>query len=232
MKKLPVIFVLLAFTLNACLPSAPQTTENTPTPIAEEALQATAAVIAQQTLESLPTQTALPTETPVVLTATETSLPETPTETANPILLTLTATLGTGTPDTNSQAQATLDPSALTAGTLPATGTSSSTSNPLTPTTTPQPLTHGTLPPAIPSGFILIQNKANAEAYISLRCVTSTGQVTILEYPVKKVVESNAPSGKYTYVAWVGGRQFTGSFSLSKGSELTITLLKDRITIK
>jgi hypothetical protein len=228
MKKIPVMVVLLALALGACLPSAPQTAANTPTPISAEALQATAAILAQQTLESLPTETALPTETPVVVTATETSIPETATETANPVLLTLTGTLGTGTPEGGAQAQATLEPSTLIAATL----TTNAASNPLTPTTTPQPLAYGTLPPAIPSGTILIQNKAEAEAYISLRCVTASGLVSILEYPVKKLVESNAPAGKYTYVAWVGGRQFTGSFSLSKDGVLTITLLRDRITIK
>lgn len=226
MKKISILVILLAITLSACLPTAPQAAENTPTPISEDALQATAAVMSQQTLEALPKETALPTETPVIVTATETLIPETPTETPNPILLTLTATLGTGTPGTDGQTSATLEPAALTAGTPIA------TLDPLTPTKTPQPLAHGTLPPAIPYGVITIQNKANVEAYISLRCVTVGGLVTILEYPVKKLVEADAPAGKYTYVAWIGGRQFTGSFSLSKGGELAITLLKDRITIK
>jgi hypothetical protein len=103
---------------------------------------------------------------------------------------------------------------------------------PLTPSNTPRPLFYGTLPPSLPYGSITLINKAKADAYISLRCVTRDGNVTILEYPVKKSVTAKAPAGSYTYVAWVGGRQFLGSFSLAKDGELTITLFKDSIAIK
>jgi len=42
----------------------------------------------------------------------------------------------------------------------------------------------------------------------------------------------SAPAGKYTYVAWIGGRQFQGWFSLGKNNEIEITLYKDKVTIK
>lgn len=234
MKKM--IFIVLAFSLlvSACLPVFPQSQDATSTPISQADLEITAAVLSQQTLQSIPTATVVPSETPIVFTPTETPIPETPTETPNPFLLTLTATLGTGTPsmDDSAAAGSTLE-AAVIAGTLPFTGTPGTVVvSTLNPAQTPQPLFHGTLPPSLPSGTIVLFNKSQAEAYISLRCVTASGDVTILEYPVKKYVSASAPAGKYTYVAWVGGRQFTGNFSLSKDGELIINLFKDKITIQ
>ncbi|GJQ33608.1 MAG: hypothetical protein HBSAPP04_24470 [Ignavibacteriaceae bacterium] len=75
-------------------------------------------------------------------------------------------------------------------------------------------------------------NKADADAYISLRCVTKEGYVTILEFPVKKIFSAEASAGNYTYVAWVGGRQFDGSFKMDKGGFVTITFYKNRINVK
>ena len=232
MKKKLLIFWVLSFLFSACLPAAPQT-ETFPTPISEADLQLTAAVLSQQTLQAIPSDTSVPTETPVIVTATNTEVPATATETQNPALLTLTATLGTGTVTTEN---ITGTPGAgIIVGTLPFTGTPSATLNPFftsTPTIDPQPLSHGTLPPNLPFGFISIINKAKADAYISLRCVTKDDYVTILEYPVEGTVNTKAPAGNYTYVAWVGGRQFTGSFNLPKENDLTITLFKDRINVK
>ena len=228
MKKKLAIIMMLSFLFTACLPAFTEpTAENNPTPISEADLQLTAAVISQQTLQAIPSNTSVPSETPVIVTASNTTVPQTATETQNPVLLTLTATLGTGTVTAGT-------PAGIISGTLPFTGTPSVTNNPLTATATidPKPLTHGTLPPNLPFGFISIVNKAKVDAYISLRCVTKDGYVTYLEYPVEKTVQSTAPAGKYTYVAWVGGRQFTGGFSLSKDKDLLITLFKDKITIK
>lgn len=225
MKKKFAVFFVLSILLNACLPAFSQPpADSNPTPVSEADLQLTAAVLSQQTLQALPTETSVPTETPVIVTATLASA----TETQNSALLTLTATLGTGTVTGSAGAE-------LIAGTLPFTGTPSATHNPLataTSTIDPKPLSYGTLPPNLPFGFITIINKAKADAYISLRCVTKDDFVTILEYPVEGTVNAKAPAGKYTYVAWVGGRQFTGSFSLSNDDDLTITLFKDKITIK
>jgi hypothetical protein len=221
MKKKLVLFFVLSFLFSACLPAFATETANVPTPISEADLQLTAAVFSQQTLDAIPSNTSVPTETPVIVTATNTLVPETATETQNPVLLTLTATLGAVTTENLS-------------GTLPFTGTPSATPNPLTPTSTiePQPLFHGTLPPSLPFGFISIVNKSKVDAYISLRGVTKDGFVTYIEYPVEGTVSTKAVAGQYTYVAWVGGRKFTGNFSLSKDDDLIITLFKDRITIK
>lgn len=232
MKKKLAVALVLSILLNACLPAFAQPTAQTnPTPISEADLQLTAAVLLQQTLQALPSATSAPSETPVIVTATNTEVAETATETPNPALLTLTATLGTGTPE-----NITGTPGAgVIIGTLPFTDTPSLTANPFstaTSTIDPQPQFYGTLPPNLPSGSIIMINKAKADAYISLRVVTKDDYVSILEYPVDGTVKANAPAGKYTYVAWVGGRQFTGSFTLLKEDDLTITLFKDKITIK
>lgn len=232
MKKKFAVLIALSIFFSACLPALATETANVPTPISEADLQLTAAVFSQQTLDAIPTNTSVPTETPVIVTATNTENPATATETQNPALLTLTATLGTGT--VTAITTGTPSTFSVIAGTLPFTSTPSATSNPLTPTSTiePQPLFHGTLPPSLPSGDITIINKAKADAYISLRCETKDGYVTYIEYPVERSVDFRAPIGQYTYVAWVGGNKMTGSFSLNSEKALTITLFKNKVTIK
>lgn len=230
MNKIFALVIVLGLLLSACMPAIFQTQADNPTPIPEVALQATAAILSQQTLQAIPTQTAAPSKTPVVTTPTKTATQPTPTETQNPILLTLTATLGTGTVPPGTEVVGTI--TATTNGTLPATAASSVTPNPLTPTIEPHPQFYGTLPPDIAYGLIILTNKAEADVYISLRCVTGNGNVTILEYPVKKSIDVEAPIGKYTYVAWVGGREFTGAFSLSNDKAVKIDFFKSRVAIK
>jgi len=101
----------------------------------------------------------------------------------------------------------------------------------VTATETLHPRFFGTLPPALPSGKVKLINKSKVEAYISLYCTTVDDYTTIIEYPVAGRMNVSAPAGKYTYVAWVGGRQMQGSFSLGKGNEVEITLYKDKVTI-
>ena len=215
-KKL-FFLVGIASMLGACLPAAPQTID--PAPISDEDLRGTAAVLSDLTLQAIADENNPPTETPIVETPSPTSESITPTETENPILLTLTATLGTGTPDGTAFNE--------TASAVPNNGNANGN---IGGPTTPQVIEYGTLPPSLPGSPITIHNKANADAYIALRGVTKDGYVSYLEYPVKVNVETNGPNGKYTYVAWVGGRQFTGSFSLNGNVE--ITLYKDKVTIK
>lgn len=224
MKKTFAMIIMLGFSLSACMPAVFQSQPASPTPFPEAALQATAALLSQQTLQALPTPTSAPSNTPVVTTPTNTPTQATPTETQNPILLTLTATLGTGTVPPETEI-------AASNGT-PQTTTVGVTQNSLVGPTTPQPQFFGTLPPDIPYGSIVLTNKAEVEVYISLRCETSKGNVTILEYPVKKYVDAEAPIGHYTYVAWVGGREFTGAFSLSDTHIVKIDFFKNKITIK
>jgi len=230
MKKILFPMIALAFALNGCLPAALQPAQATNPPALD--LNATAAILSQQTLNALPSQTLEPSSTPQVLTPTQTPTQATATETINPILLTLTATLGTGTVTSNTSPPAAASTTGSQSVTI--TGTSSSTSNIVgtTPTETAHPLHSGTMPPNLPYGFIEIKNKSKADVYISMRCVTKEGNVTIIEYPVGNFVNAKGPAGKYTYVVWVGGRQILGSFSLGKNQDLVITIFKDRVAVK
>jgi hypothetical protein len=230
MKNLFVPGIALVLMLSACLPTASQQpAAATLAPVSEPNVQATVEVSVQQTLQSLPTPTLAPSNTPVMVTATQaaTQTPQsTSTETQNPILLTLTATLGTGTAVTSTPG---------TPGTLQPTATSVVNVNPAfsaTVTETPHLQYYGTMPPFLAYSNITLNNKSKSEVYISLQCTTSEGYKTIIEYPVSGQIKTNAPVGKYIYVAWVGGRQFTGKFALGDGKDLVINIFKDHLEIK
>lgn len=223
MKRLLLIGLALALTVSACLPDLPQS-QNGATPFSDEDLRLTAAALSEQTLQALPTQSPPPSETPVIQTGTPTTTQPTPTETVNPVLLTLTATLLAGTPTPGTQTTV-----AETAGSETPVAESQDTQ---TPGGFPQPAYVGTQPPFLPSGTVQFANKADADVYVSLRCVTKGGHVTIQEYSVRKIFSAEAPAGNYTYVAWVGGRQFDGGFQLSEGGFVVITFFKNRITVK
>lgn len=93
-------------------------------------------------------------------------------------------------------------------------------------------LTYGTLPPAVPFSKVTLINKSKAQAYISLQNYPVNGNVAILEYPVGKRVQVKAPLGYYIYVTWVGGNKITGSFTLHKGIDITITIHKDKVVVQ
>jgi hypothetical protein len=155
------------------------------------------------------------------LTAAPPTETGTPTETQNPVLA---VTLGNGTVAAGTASLTS------TVGVTPPTGTP----NPAigaTPTETLHPRFFGTVPPDPPFGHIGLVNKSKAEAYISLQCVSPDGRETIIEYPVRRSVSVKAPAGSYFFVAWVGGRQMTGSFHLGKDAEITLTLFKDRVEV-
>lgn len=221
MKKVFLLMVVLSLSLSACLPAflQPQATASL-VPISVEDLEATATILAQQALQSLTTPTTASSDTPVITTETNTPTQEVPTETQTPELLTLTSTLGADTASLVNSATAT--PSATSILAINSTQT----------VATPHILYAGTMPPNLPFGKITLINRSKVEAYISLRCVTKEGYVTIIEYPVGGTVKANAPAGKYTYVLWVGGRQIVGDFALSKSQNLTIRIFKDRVEIK
>ena len=91
---------------------------------------------------------------------------------------------------------------------------------------------YGTLPPAVPFSTIILVNKANAEAYISLQVTMPDGKYSVIEYPVKNSVKIQAPVGYYLYVAWVGGNKMVGTFRLHQDDEFSILLYKDKVVIK
>lgn len=206
MKKLLPFVLGLSLILSACMPAF-FTQASNPTPTTAPSLMAPVEAPASATPEILPTATQAPTKTATAI-PTSTNSPLPPTETASS---TLTNTPASGTPGQ---------------------GTPTLTFTPVTFTATLGFQSFGTLPPLVPSGKLLLMNKSHAQAYISIQCVNKEGSVSIIEFPVGKWTETKAPAGKCDYVAWIGGRQFTGSFSLDTGGQRTITLYKNRIKIK
>lgn len=207
MKKLLLVTLGLSLILSACMPAF-LTQSSDPTPTLSLAAPVEVAS-ASPTPEILASATPLPSATDTSLpTSTNSPLPPTETATAIPTL--------TNTPST----------------VTPSTGTPTLTFTPVTFTATLGFQSYGTLPPLVPSGKLLLMNKSHAQAYISIQCVNKEGTVSIIEFPVGKWTETKAPAGRCDYVAWIGGRQFTGSFSLDTGGQRTITLYKNRIKIK
>jgi hypothetical protein len=218
MKRTAVLILATVFILSACIP-APFLGQPTVTPAvdAQATEAAMAATFAAETLNALPTPTLMPATEPLEPTATDTELPS----------VTATAT-ETVSPDPNATSTETMIPQTATiTGTLP-----TATQVVATATETLYPRFFGTLPPALPFGQVKLSNRAKVDVYVSLQCTTIDGYKTIIEYPVFGSFSVSAPAGRYNYVAWVGGRQFQGSFRLSKGEDLSITFNKDKVTIK
>jgi len=228
MKKMLFLFTALCFTLSACIPAVLQPQAASPAPVSEVDIQATVAAQVEQTIQALPSPTLAPSNTPVVMTATsaptqtQTQVIPTSTATQTPTVQTLTAALGTGT--------VTLTLGA--AGTLPFTATSNPSVG-VTPTGTSHYQYYGTMPPNLPSGKVVMSNMSKTDAYISLQCTTRDGYVTVIEYPVGgSRVSTSAPAGRYVYVAWIGGKKFSGNFKLDKSQEVIIRMYKDHVEIK
>jgi hypothetical protein len=221
LKKLHFIILIATVVLTGCLPAFLQPAANPGEQPNVEATIAAGLTMAAQTLEVQATPTQIPSNTPTAIpTHTTTATPSTvPTASSSPTS-TVFSTLTTGTAVTPTNV----------------TGTPSTPVLPTSPGGSPTPTLYprffGTLPPAIPAGSLKIINRSKSEVYISLQCVTTDGQISILEYPVPRRLEIRAPAGKYTYVAWVGGKKMSGQFSLARSNEKTITIFKDRITIR
>ena len=226
MKRTAVFLLATALLLSACIPALPslEQPEQAPTIDLAATNAALMATLAAGTLNAQTEPTLEPfTDTPEptttnTITATTT---ETATQTSDPI--------ASVTESLTSDPNATI---ALTDAAISATATVTGT--PATPTATETLYArfYGTLPPTIPYGKVKLINKAKAEVYISMHCTTVDGYTTIVEYPVDGRMRVSAPAGKYTYVAWVGGRQFQGRFRLGKGGEIEITFNKDKVTVK
>lgn len=217
MNKFIVLVLVSAFALSACLPASVVTN---PAPTVD--IAGTVDSIAKTAVAL--TQTAQP-------SPTATLVPNTPTLVVD-ISATPTTVVNTDTPQPNlttTPATATSGPGDLTA-TFTATPAAALGLPTLTPTL--GVLTYGTLPPANrPYTYITLINKAKRQAYISLQVVTDQGY-TIIEYPVKGTVKVKIPTGSYTYVVWVGGRQIVGYFNVSKGTEPTLSIYKDKVVIE
>lgn len=209
----------LALFLSACLPgiSLPNLTGN-PSPDT----QVTESALVMETLNVLPVSTHPPADTPTP-TATQT-VPPTPTLTP-----TLTAN---ATPSVTAETTApTVSETLATASLLPTGTPASGTLARPTATETLHPRFYGTQPPAIPYGKIVLLNKSKREVYVSLQCTTPDGNKTIIEYPVGGKMRISAPAGQYIYVAWVGGRKFSGGFNLARNGEISITFEKNKVKV-
>jgi hypothetical protein len=225
LRKLHLVILISSLTLSACLPTFLQPTDgsqNTDT----QATIAAGLTLAAQTLQieatptlAFPSATRAATRT-ATLTRTASAVPTTPAASNDTPTATTFATFTTGTAVTPTNVTGTPGTPFL------ATATSGS------PTSTLFPQFFGTQPPDIPFGLLTLINTSKSEVYISLQCKTSNGQVSILEYPVRRRLGIRAPAGTYIYVAWVGGKKMSGHFSLGKAAEKTITIFKDRIVIK
>ena len=214
MNKFTVLVLVCAFTLCACLPANISTTSAPTVDIAGtvDSIAKTAVALTQTAQPSPTTVPVLDTPTPPIVDASAT--PVVNTDTPQPNLTTTPATATSGPGDL---VTATFTPTAALG--LPT----------LTPTL--GVLTYGTLPPANrPYTTITLINKAKRQAYISLQVVTDQGY-TIIEYPVKGTIKVKIPTGSYTYVVWVGGRQIVGYFNVSKGTEPTLSIFKDKVVI-
>jgi hypothetical protein len=222
MKKFTVFAVLYALALGSCQFSLP--TNVAPT-AAVDLVGTTNALIQTgqaQTLVAQPSPTTVPptfTFTPVLAEPS-----------ATPTLV--AATTNTDTPVPNLTSTAFTATSVLTSTGVATTATATSALGQATASPTLGIRTYGTLPPLNrPYTQATLINRSKAEAYISLQIETDQGY-TIIEYPVKKVVRVKIPTGDYTYVVWVGGRQFVGFFHASDLHEPVITIFKDKIVIK
>ncbi len=220
MKRI-LVLTLVALIAGACSAlQAPPAAAPAPAVDSQATIDSMVQTAAAQTMAAQPSPTIVPateTGTPVVASSPTTeSLTETPSPTSIPNLTTtpVTATVGTE------------DPSIPTS-----TPTLASPSGSTTPTPTFEFLLWGTLPPAVPWAPITINNKSKTQAYISLQN-DPPHQVAIMEYFVKKQVKIRGPVGYYDYVVWVGGRQIVGNFNLGNGDDLTITIYRDKVTLK
>jgi hypothetical protein len=215
MNKILIPILTLTVMTAACLPVA-----TPPAPASQVDTQATIDSIVNTAVAL--TQAAQPTSTtaPIIETATPSSTPP-PTDITVTLETTLVPNLTTTPATATSGAE---DPSTST----PTAGSSGV----ITLTPTLGVLTYGTLPPAVPSSPVTLVNKSKAQAYISLQLCDTVAAGAILEYPVQSTVKIKAPLGNYIYVVWVGGRQLTGTLKVNSGTELKITIYKDKVTVQ
>jgi hypothetical protein len=218
MKKFAAFALLCAFSLGSCQIAFPTSTApNVDTQATVNALNQTAIA---QTLAAQPSPTTAPPSATVTPLLAEPS--PTPTLVATAINTDTPVPILTTTPFT-----ATSVPTSTGIAATPTAVLGQATASP-----TLGIRTYGTLPPLNrPYTQATLINKSKAEAYISLQIETDQGY-TIIEYPVKKFVRVKIPTGDYTYVVWVGGRQFVGYFHASDLHEPVITIYKDKIVIK
>ncbi|MBM3123774.1 MAG: LysM peptidoglycan-binding domain-containing protein [Chloroflexi bacterium] len=96
--------------------------------------------------------------------------------------------------------------------------------------TTPY-FTYGTVPANTQKGTVKLTNSANGEVYVSLQGTTADGSSVINEYWVKGSMKVHVPAARYFYVAWVGGKKYTGSFNLGGEGDRSITFYSKKVVV-
>jgi LysM repeat protein len=91
---------------------------------------------------------------------------------------------------------------------------------------------YGTVPPGTPTGKVELINTANADVYVSLQGTTNDGANVIREYPVDAVMTVKVPAGWYLYVAWVGGKKFSGDFKVGGDGSHTLIFYPNKVVVK
>jgi hypothetical protein len=226
MKKTAVVLSLgIALVLGACQNIFTPTAAPGPTVDSAATSDALFRTAVAQTLTAQPSPTLVVAENSATQPVASPTLPAT--ETASPL-----ATSTAGPEVAATAATGTFVVETATPGTLSADPTTTLASGQVTPIWTLAVRTYGTLPPAVPFSQVTLINKANAEAYISLQVTMPDGEYSIIEYPVEGSVKIQAPVGHYLYVTWVGGRKMVGEFRLHQDDDISITLYRDRVTIK
>ena len=74
-------------------------------------------------------------------------------------------------------------------------------------------------------------NKSETEVYISLSTSRADGSNGLNEFPVNNRLSVEIPTGWVDYVAYVGGRKFTGGFLLKEGTQHTITFNRSKVVV-
>jgi hypothetical protein len=226
MKKTAVVLSLwIALVLGACQNIFTPTAAPGPTVDSAATSDALFRTAVAQTLTAQPSPTLVVAENTATQPGASPTLPAT--DTATPL-----ATSTAGPEATATAATGTFVVQTATPGTLSADPTTTLAAGQVTPIWTLAVRTYGTLPPAVPFSQVTLINRANAEAYISLQVTMPDGEYSIIEYPVEGSVKIQAPVGHYLYVTWVGGRKMVGEFRLHQDDDISITLYRDRVTIK
>ena len=97
------------------------------------------------------------------------------------------------------------------------------------PTEIPTPLSYGKVSPGSPMANVELSNKANGNVYVSLQGTARDGTNVNCEYPVSGTFSVTVPAGYYNYVAWVGGREFSGAINLPGKSSHSLTFHSNEV---
>jgi len=92
-------------------------------------------------------------------------------------------------------------------------------------------LIYGTVPPAVPYGFVTLRNLSARPAYISFQCILENDLITIIEYPVYGRIKIKLPTGLCLYVAYVRGKAYSGEIRIKRFEEYTFTFKRNNVLI-